>query len=97
MPNSMSVYHFLHVDFGEGYLLVVTGGKQSQLLVLGLRLEFDKNEIQIETFETPILSSNYIRKIDCSILQQLLLCEHHCESLYLRLSVLKIFIKMGKI
>ena len=48
MPNSMSVYHFLQVDFGEGYLLtymllVVTGGKQSQLLVLGLRLEFDIN------------------------------------------------------
>ena len=41
----MSVYHFLQVDFGGGYLLsyllLVTGGKQSQLLVLGLRLEFD--------------------------------------------------------
>ena len=36
MPNTKSVVHFLLVDFGEGYLLVVivvTGGKQSQLLV----------------------------------------------------------------
>ena len=35
MPNFKSVVHFLLVDFGEGYLLVVvvTGGKQSQLLV----------------------------------------------------------------
>ena len=37
MPNFKSVVHFLLVDFGGGYLLVVvlvvTGGKQSQLLV----------------------------------------------------------------
>ena len=39
----MSVYHFLQVDFGEGYFFFVScdGGKQSKLLVLGLRLEFD--------------------------------------------------------
>ena len=39
------------------------------------------SEIQIETFETPwgsqFPNSNYLRKIDCSILQHLLLCEHH--------------------
>ena len=35
MPNFKSVVLFPLVDFGEGYLLVVvTGGKQSQLLVL---------------------------------------------------------------
>ena len=35
VPNTKSVAHFLLVDFGEGYLLVVivTGGKQSQLLL----------------------------------------------------------------
>ena len=32
VPNTKSVAHFLLVDFGEGYLLV-TGGKQSQLLL----------------------------------------------------------------
>ena len=40
VPNSKSVVHFVLVDFGEDVLLVlvlVTGGKQSQLLVrLGL-------------------------------------------------------------
>ena len=44
MPNSMSVYHFLQVDFGEGYLLsylvVVTGGKQSQLLLCPTEVQF---------------------------------------------------------
>ena len=39
VPNTKSVAHFLLADFGEGYLLVVTcylvvtGGKQSQLLL----------------------------------------------------------------
>ena len=37
MPNTKSVAHFLLVDFGGGcyvlLLLVVTGGKQSQLLL----------------------------------------------------------------
>ena len=37
MPNTKSVGYFLLVDFGGGYLLtyllVVTGGKQSQLLL----------------------------------------------------------------
>ena len=37
MPNFKSVVHFLMVDFGEGYLLLVvvlvTGGKQSPNLV----------------------------------------------------------------
>ena len=32
-----------YVPWVDGDLSVVTGGKQSQLLVLGLRLEFDKN------------------------------------------------------
>ena len=41
VPNSKSVVHFVLVDFGEDVLLLVlvlvTGGKQSQLLVrLGL-------------------------------------------------------------
>ena len=40
VPNSMSVVHFVLVDFGEDVLLLVllvTGGKRSQLLVrLGL-------------------------------------------------------------
>ena len=47
MPNSESIVNFLLVDFGGGcYLVVVvTGGKQSQLLVLGLRLEFDKKSL----------------------------------------------------
>ena len=50
VPNTKSVAHFLLVDFGEGYLLVtcyllVTGGKQSQLLLcptevqLGLQVQ----------------------------------------------------------
>ena len=34
VPNFKSVVHFLLEDFGGGYLLVVVmGGKQSQLLV----------------------------------------------------------------
>ena len=45
MPNFKSVVHFLLVDFGGGcYLVVVTGGKQNQLLVLGLSLEFDNKD-----------------------------------------------------
>ena len=39
VPNSKSVVHFVLVDFGEDVLVLVlvTGGKQSQLLVrLGL-------------------------------------------------------------
>ena len=39
----MSVVYFLVVDFGEVVVFFVTGGKQSQLQVLGLRLEFDNN------------------------------------------------------
>ena len=53
MPNFKSVVHFLLVDFGGGYLLtylltyllvVVTGGKQRQLLVhlTWTGLDFDK-------------------------------------------------------
>ena len=49
MPNFRSVVYFLVVDFGEVVVLVVTGGKQSHLLVCltwtGMDLEFDKNFI----------------------------------------------------
>ena len=43
MSNTKIVLHCPLVDFGEGHMLVivVTGGKQSQRLVLGLRLELD--------------------------------------------------------
>ena len=59
MQNSKPVAYFLLVDFGEGLgsrgyprvpaVLRVTGGKQSQLLVLGLRMEFD-NFLHLEHF-----------------------------------------------
>ena len=51
MQNSRPVAYFLLLDFGVGFgsrgnhrvpaAFRVTGGKQSQLLVLGLSLEFD--------------------------------------------------------
>ena len=40
VPNTKSVAHLLLVDFGEGkFLLVVTGGKQSQLLLCPIEVQ----------------------------------------------------------
>ena len=54
----MSVYHFFQVDFGGGYLLsyllVVTGGKQSQLLLCPTEVEFDKIAHPVGVLENPM-------------------------------------------
>ena len=45
MLNSSPVVHSLLVDFGVVLLLFATVVKESQLLVLGLRLDFDNNHL----------------------------------------------------
>ena len=43
MPNSSSVVHNGPVDFSGGVVVLVSGGEQSQILILRHRLKFDKS------------------------------------------------------
>ena len=43
MPNSSPVVHIRPVDFSGGVVVLVSGGEQSQILILRHRLKFDKS------------------------------------------------------